>query len=379
MPRALKLCLMLAVAWLCAFEVEAHPASGVVVDRAGRVYFSDLETVWRLDARGALRVFRPGVRGRHVHELTVDDGGNVYGADLTYEPGAQRWVTAVWRRTRAGVETYLVAPTERPPRGAGVVRDAQGNAYAVEQDNHTKRETLLLKRTPGGEVSVLAGGAYGHADGKGASARFGSVVALALGRDGTLYLTDGAAVRRVWPDGTVRTIGRAADVKHEGDARTGADHHSGFYGLTADADGRVFVADHGRRRVLRFAPGGAGASVLRSEPPWSPTGVAVDKDGLLYVLEVGPASPAGVGTRVRRLAPDGSVRLLATVNVEGGRSLEHTDAAAGEAEPRVAPLEDERATRPRAAQTGAFVLYLGLGALAIAAVAGLRLLPRRGL
>lgn len=387
MLQALKLTLIsaAAVGWLGVAGARAHPASGLVADAEGRVYFSDLETVWRLDARGALSVFRPGVGGRHVHELALDPDGNLYGADLTYEPSTQKWITALWRMTPAGVFNYLVAPTERPPRGLGVARDRRGNTYSVEQNNHTKRETLLLKRTPGGEVSLLAGGAYGHADGRGRAARFGSVGALASGPDETLYLTDGTTVRRVWPDGTVRTHGRAPE-RVEGDAAaSGHDHHAGFYGLAVDAAGRVYVADHGRRRVLKFAPGGEPTSLLRAEPPWSPTGVAVAADGRLFVLEVGPPSPTGIATRVRQLSPDGAIRVLATVGAKeaGAAPASRTAAPAGgtapPAEEATTPAVGETKRRSSAAIARGRALYLGLGALAIAALAGLRLRPRRRL
>src|SRR5919205_893169 len=92
----------LALFSLLPAAAAAHPATGIVVDARGRIHFSDLETVWRLDAGGRLTIFRPGVRGRHVHELSIDKDGNVYGGDVTYEPSTAKWVEAVWRRTPDG-------------------------------------------------------------------------------------------------------------------------------------------------------------------------------------------------------------------------------------------------------------------------------------
>src|SRR5688572_30589452 len=63
---------------------QAHPASGIVVDSKKQIYFSDLETIWRVDTSGNLTVFRAGVRGRHVHELAIDKEDNIYGADISY-------------------------------------------------------------------------------------------------------------------------------------------------------------------------------------------------------------------------------------------------------------------------------------------------------
>lgn len=73
-------------------NTPAHPASGIVVDRAGNIYFSDLETIWRLDTQGKLSVFRQCESGRHVHELAIDEQDNVYGADVSYKPATEGWM-----------------------------------------------------------------------------------------------------------------------------------------------------------------------------------------------------------------------------------------------------------------------------------------------
>jgi hypothetical protein len=144
MPRISRLlyAVALALVVLLPASLSAHPATGIVVDAQGRILFSDLETVWRLEPGGRLTVFRAGVRGRHVHELSIDKEGYVYGADITYEPSTVKWIEAVWRRTPDGRdETYLVAPTADSHRSISVRRDAEGNSYFVEQDDHTTRDT----------------------------------------------------------------------------------------------------------------------------------------------------------------------------------------------------------------------------------------------
>src|SRR6185436_6613718 len=199
----LKALLVVIVFLLWSASVIAHPASGIVRDRAGNIYFSDLETIWKIETGGKLSVFRPGVSGRHVHELAIDEQDNIYGADLSYE--SQKFISDIWKMTPAGKFEYLLEPTDKPPRGMSIWRDREGNNYLIDQNNHTKTQTLLLRRNASGEVMTLAGGAYGHADGKGTAAKFSSVGNLAFGPDGSLYLTDGATVRRVAMDGTVTT------------------------------------------------------------------------------------------------------------------------------------------------------------------------------
>lgn len=165
------LLLVLASGFIYAGRVVAHPPTGIVVDRNGVVYFSGLETIWGVDAQGQLSVFRPGVRGRHVHELSIDEHDNIYGAYISYEPATQRWISSVWKMNPSGEIEYLQEPTHQPPRGLSIWRDRQGNMYAVEQNNHLKKETLVLRRDPDGVVTTLAGSEYGFVrwDGEGSA------------------------------------------------------------------------------------------------------------------------------------------------------------------------------------------------------------------
>lgn len=293
-----------AITVLSAAEAGAHPAWGIAVDRQGRVYFSDLRRIWRIDARGDLSVFREC----HSHEITVDEAGNVYGEED---------FTAVWRMTPGGHFSYLHPPARNPPKGVSIWRDRDGNMYSVEQNNHLRRETLLLKRTPGGNVSVLAGGSYGHADGKGAKAMFSNILGMTFGPDGSLYLVDGPSIRKVTMEGTVTTLVRRVVSENAPSDSTGG---STLFGIAVDARGNVSVADYGNRRVLKVHPDGRMTTLLRSEGPWFPTGVAA-RDGELYILEEShtPAH-APLATRVRRLSPDGSVRVLAIAEENGASS-----------------------------------------------------------
>src|SRR6266699_2952282 len=187
--------MLIAPGVLSTDEAQAHPASGIVVDRQGQVYFSDLETVWKIDTQGRLTVFREGVRGRHVHELSIDGQDAVYGADVSYQ--SAKSISDVWKITADGKFSYVLSPTADPPRGMSIWRDREGNMYLIDQNNHLKQQTLLLRRTPQGDVTTFAGSAYGLADGKETQARFGSVGGLAFGPNDSLYLTDGTSVRRV--------------------------------------------------------------------------------------------------------------------------------------------------------------------------------------
>ena len=296
---------------------NAHPPTGIVVDRHGRVYFSDLETIWKIEPDGRIALFRDGVPGRHVHELFIDSAGNVYGSDISYDPATQKYTGSVWKMSPSGELSWLQQPTDNAKPGISNLIDRAGNMYSIDQNNHTKTRTLLLRRAPDGAVTTLAGGAYGHADGKGAAAKFSSVGALTIAPDGNIYLTDGTSVRKVTMDGTVATIARNLEVTTSEDSQgTG-----GLTGLSVDGSGNVYVADPGRRRLLRVKPDGKVEGVYRGEPPYFPNGVYSAADGSIFVLEPGLIPPSNnIPPRVRKISRDGMNVVLVTLGQPAGKS-----------------------------------------------------------
>jgi hypothetical protein len=71
----------LALLWIlisCAPAI-AHPGWGIVVDRAGNVFFTDLKQVWRIGTDGTKTVVVPNV---HTHELFLDSAGTLHGEHL---------------------------------------------------------------------------------------------------------------------------------------------------------------------------------------------------------------------------------------------------------------------------------------------------------
>jgi hypothetical protein len=296
---------------LLANKVSAHPAWGIVVDRNNQIYFSDLETIWKIDARGKLAVFRAGVSGRHTHDLNLDEAGNLYGAENSYEPATQRFFSAVWKMTPAGGFSYLLAPTDDPPEGTSIWRDRDGNTYHAT--NYPERQLLVLKRTPNGNLTALVGSSSAIRE-----YRQGvpySVGGMTFGTDGALYFTDGSNVRKVTMGGRMTMLAR--NLAAENPAESPVTH---LFGIAVDAQGNAFVADYGNRRVIKVTSGGAVSTVARAEQPWSPTGIAL-KDGNLYILEFGFTPPSTYSPRVRKLSSDGKITMLATVGENGNPSV----------------------------------------------------------
>jgi sugar lactone lactonase YvrE len=291
-------------------RVSAHPAWGIAVDRQGQVYFSDLKTIWKIDRQGKVSTFREGVRGRHVHNITIDAEDNIYGLDNTYNPQTEKFPRSIWKMSPKGEFSYLVPLTDNLPLGRSVWRDSDGNTYSVEPYNNEKKESKIMKRTPAGTVSLFAGGKYGYFDGQKDKAEFSVITDIAFAADKTIYLTNDAKVRKIDKFGMVTTIyGKEVSSENQKKPET----FSRLFGLAVDGQNNVFAADHENRRVLKISPGGEYTAVFSAEQPWSPTGVALGGSDL-YILENWyDERESFIGTQVRKLSADGKITVLATV------------------------------------------------------------------
>ncbi len=306
-PLVTTILTIAAACVLLTAKVQAHPTWGIAVDRQGQVYFSDIKTIWKVDTQGKLSIFRAG-GDRHVHDLSIDEAGNLYGADNSYEPATQRFFSALWKMTPAGGFSYLLAPTENPPPGSSVWRDRDGSMYHVT--SFPERELLVLKRTPNGNVTALVGSSNAVREYR-QGVPYSS--GMAFGADGALYFTHGANVSKVTMSGQITALARNLVVENA--SRNPADGSSStqLFGIAVDAQGNAFVADYGNQRVLKITPDNQITTVIRAEESWFPTGVAV-RGGEIYILEDGHTPTyTPIGTRVRKLSPNGSVTVIASV------------------------------------------------------------------
>jgi hypothetical protein len=288
--------LLAALALLAAAPAFAHPPRGIAVAQDGRVYFSDLERIWSIAPSGRMTVARPSVGG-HTHELFLDEGGHLFGEDSFYDPASRRYRAALWMLAPDGRYSITYGPTERPELGIGVLRDRLG--CTLQADQSAKRALLLFRLCPGGQPEPLPGSLpVAKAPPR---VLLDNVGGAAFGPDGSFFFRRGAIVQRL----------RAGDRLVT--AATGFAPEN--FGIAVDGAGALYVAEHGQRRIVRVQPNGRRSAPITAEAPWAPTGVAA-RSGALYVLEVTDhhaGRPARY--RVRRLGPDGRVKLLGMVTL----------------------------------------------------------------
>jgi sugar lactone lactonase YvrE len=290
---------------------KLNSPGGVAVAPDGTIFFADVENhvVVRVDSRGNVARIagsgRQGIVDGPASEaefygptaVAVGADGTLYIAD-GYGHRLRRLdtnglVTTLAGGGEPGLGTGTFADGEgtdaRFDALSAVVVDSRGDIIVADYNNQRIRRV-----TRSGSVTTLAGsGVEGNTDGQALSASFAFPSAIALGADGSLWVTEHGNndVRRVYPDGRVVTVVKSTLALSPGAAMS---YPSGIAVKGVD---EVFVSDTQGNRLIRvfpdgsvqtiagngepaFADGGAGTARLRF-----PVGLAISPGGTLVFAD----------------------------------------------------------------------------------------------
>ena len=260
-----------------ALQSHFQDPFGVAVDKEGNVYATDAgesNTIRKVTPEGVVSTLAGG-EFNTPSGLALDRDGNLYVADA----GNNR----VRKVSKEGVVTTLAGEGQfNAPVGVAVDKD--GNVYVA--DTYNDRVSLITKD---GQVKHVAGsGGPGYADGGALdAARFDTPCAVAVSEAGDIYVADTGndRLRKITKDGQVVTVNL-----HDPTA-------------TMPPDGQ---SASGATPTPMPTPGGPNPPPLNLAPfeLSSPVGLAVTRDGFLYVTELDRG-------RVVQVAPDGASRVIA--------------------------------------------------------------------
>ena len=186
------------------------------------------------------------------------------------------------------------------PSGLALAPD--GTLYVADTGTHTIRRIA-----PDGSVSALAGdGTPGYADGPAHQARFNGPIGIAVAPDGSVFVSDtyNDRIRVISVTGIVSTLAGSGQPGADDGVAEGASFDTPT-GLALDARGILYVADTGNRIVRTVDMNGRVTT-----PTWAqgdgffrPLGLTVGPDAELYI--------ADEGGRISEIRSDGAVRTIA--------------------------------------------------------------------
>lgn len=131
---------------------------------------------------------------------------------------------------------------------AAIIVDSTGNAFVADVGNLTIR-----KITPAGIVSTVAGmsgSPRATIDGNRTVARLFYPSALAIDGAGNLYFTDNQTIRKVAPTGIVTTVAGLAGATGYADGVGSQARFSNLQGIAVDKDGIIYVSDNNAIRKI---------------------------------------------------------------------------------------------------------------------------------
>ena len=285
---------------------SAHPATGIVVDAKGNVFFLDTGEprvfsgfIWRIDPQGTVTA----IHNSGGHFLALDAENRFAASDLMgwFRSKRTQWLL---RTSVPGSQSALIQAD-----GSPIVMGHDGGLYYASAEQLERAGVEQIARiAPDGTLRTPTPALPSVAK------KFGGIRGLAMNQDGSLYVSYENAIQRLTAAGQVTTLAEnmtlaACDADAPENGRLPY-----LRGLAVDSRGVVYAAATGCRAVVRIT-GNRVQAILSAERPWSPTGVAVSGDDV-YVLEY--TNHQGRQKewlpRVRRIRRDGTVTTLVTIS-----------------------------------------------------------------
>ena len=333
-----------------AVQAQLTFPNGVAVDGSGNLYIADSgnDRIRKVDSTGTITTVAgigedvsdsgysgdggPAVKAQLAGPVgvAVDGSGNLYIADR-----GNRRIRKVDSRGRittvAGTGEYSGdgGPAVRAQLNspAGVAVDGSGNLYIADRDNGRIRKvdstgtitTIAGTRDEHGFIQALGDG------GPAVLAGLAFPAGVAVDGSGNLYIAGNRRIRKVDPTGTITTVAGGGRFSFGGDGgpAVGASLHSPT-GVAVDGSGNLYIADRDNHRIRKVdstgtittvVGGGRGRAISDGIPAveaWldSPTSVAVDGSGNLYIAVSGHS-------RIRKVDSRGMITTVAGMGEDG--------------------------------------------------------------
>jgi sugar lactone lactonase YvrE len=329
-----------------ATSAQLDGPQGVAVDAAGNLFIADTDNsrVRKVTTGGVISTVAGNGTGGYSGDggpatsaqlynpwgVAVDTAGNLFIGD-NYNHRIRKVTPSGVISTVAGNGLSGFSGDSGPATTAelngpiGVAVDAAGNLLIADTDNNRIR-----KVTPDGVISTVAGtGTKGYSGDGGAatSAQLYSPYGVALDAAGNLFIADtwNERIRKVTPGGVISTVAGNGHSSFSGDSGPATSASLSYpYGVTVDAAGNLFIADHSNDCIRKVTPDGV-INTVAGIGTWGfrgdggpatlaqlgfPYGLAVDTAGNLFIADF-------LNSRVRKVTPDGVISTVVGGGTQG--------------------------------------------------------------
>ncbi|MEO8052551.1 MAG: hypothetical protein ABI833_19250 [Acidobacteriota bacterium] len=328
-----------------AIAAQLSSPTGVAVDSAGNLYIADGDRIRKVSNGVIITVAGSGISGfsgdngpatsaqlSSPSGVAVDSAGNLYIADTRnsrIRKVSNGVITTVAGTGAGGFGSGGFSGDNGPAISAqlnfpsGVAVDAAGNLYIA--DTFNKR----IRKVSNGVITTIAGnGDYGTGgdNGPATSAQLSLILpssGVAVDAAGNLYIADNDRVRMVSSSVITTVAGGPPPVSPlvgDNGPATGAPLLY-VYGVAVDSAGNLYIADHDSQRIRKVSNGvittvAGGGYMLGDNGPatsgqlLSPSGVAVDSGGSLYIADTNDS-------RIRKVS-NGVITTVAGTGTIGG-------------------------------------------------------------
>jgi RHS repeat-associated protein len=355
----------------CCTVVDGSPATEAALDYPqsmatgadGSLYLFNSWSIQKIDPTGHITTIAGSQTGGGFSpDGTLAKDALLNGWDIAMSPDGILYINDQGaNRVRAIVDGKLVTVAGNgQSSGPGiavngipatsVAMSPQGITFGPDGLLYIADAYRVLRVNADGTVNTLAGGKnvdYRFGDGIPATDAGVSPLGIAVGLDGSVYITDATTVRRISPDGIIRTIAGSynQNLPIVSDGQLGTSGQLGKpWGITIGADGTVLFADldrpnHESGRIMAIAPTGiirtiagsgaretgllpnAGSLALGIDMnfPWD---VKIAPDGALFALNYDTDSIHRLDSVFPPATPSHAIRVVAA---EDGRTADVFD------------------------------------------------------
>jgi streptogramin lyase len=163
----------------------------------------------------------------------------------------------------------------------GLAANSSGDIFVADQGNN-----LIRKITKEGIVSTFAGnGAKGSKDGTGNDASFNNPSAIAIDKNGNLFVTEngGNVIRKITPNGIATTIA-GSGIKGNVNAVGKLAQFNSLNGIAVAANGDLYVCDTENNAVRKITEAGEVTTYFQGDGIiTSPHAIAIDDKNIIYI------------------------------------------------------------------------------------------------